>query len=160
MSEPLIFDTSVWIDFLKDKRNPQSDLLTSYVEQEDQVLLIPTILQEVLQGIREDTQYRHIKNIFSYFTVLQLPPAQAAIGAAELYRGLRKKGVTIRKSNDCLIAFYAIELSTSLVHLDGDFELISKHSKLKTWSLAEGRAAYNVYLKVRIHAKSHQHFTF
>jgi predicted nucleic acid-binding protein len=136
MNEPLIFDTSVWIDFLRGKRNPQSDLLTSYIEQEDQVLIIPTILQEVLQGIREDTQYRQIKDIFSYFTVLQLPPIQAAIGAAELCRSLRKKGLTIRKSNDCLIAFYAIELSTSLVHLDSDFELISKHSKLKTWSLA------------------------
>jgi predicted nucleic acid-binding protein len=98
------------------------------------LLFVPTILQEVLQGIREDTQYRQIKDIFSYFAVLQLPPAQAAIGAAELYRGLRKKGVTIRKSNDCLIAFYAIELSTSLVHRDGDFELIGKHSKLKTSS--------------------------
>jgi predicted nucleic acid-binding protein len=139
MSVPLIFDTSVWIDFLRGKRNPQSDLLTSYVEQEDQVLLIPTILQEVLQGIREDTQYRQIKDIFSYFTVLQLPPVQAAIGAAELYGGLRKRGVTIRKSNDCLIAFYAIESSTSLVHLDSDFELISKHSKLKTWSFAARR---------------------
>jgi predicted nucleic acid-binding protein len=133
MSEPLIFDTSVWIDFLKDKSNPEADLLTSYIDQEDQVLLIPTILQEVLQGIREDAQYRQIKEIFSYFTVLQLSPVQAAIGAAELYRGLRKKGVTIRKSNDCLIAFYAIEFSTPLVHRDSDFELISKHSKLKTW---------------------------
>jgi len=100
MSEPLIFDTSVWIDFLKDKSNPEADLLTSYIDHNDQVLLIPTILQEVLQGIREDAQYRQIKEIFSYFTVLQLPPVQAAIGAAELYRGLRKKGVTIRKSND------------------------------------------------------------
>ena len=36
---------------------------------------------------------KHFKEIFSYFTVLQLPPIQAAIGAAELYRGLRKKGM-------------------------------------------------------------------
>jgi len=133
MSEPLIFDTSVWIDFLKNKSNPEADLLTSYIDHDDQVLLIPTILQEVLQGIREDKQYTHIKEIFSYFTVLQIPPAQAAVGAAELYRGLRKKGLTIRKSNDCLIAFYAIEFSTPLVHLDSDFEPISKYSKLKTW---------------------------
>lgn len=133
MSEPLIFDTSVWIDFLKGKNNPQVDLLTLYIDQNDQVLLVPTILQEVLQGIREDAQYRQIKDILSYFTVLQLPPVQAAIGAAELYRGLRKKGLTIRKSNDCLIAFYAIEFSTALVHLDSDFEFVSKHSKLKTW---------------------------
>jgi len=133
MSEPLIFDTSIWIDFLKNRVTPEADLLTSYIEHDDQVLLIPTILQEVLQGIREDKQYVHIKEIFSYFTVLQISPVQAAIGAAELYRGLRKKGLTIRKSNDCLIAFYAIEFSTPLVHSDKDFELISKHSKLKIW---------------------------
>lgn len=134
MNEPLIFDTSVWIDFLRNKRNPESDLLTSYIENNDQVLLIPTILQEVLQGIRSDTQYRKVKEILSYFTVLQMSPVQAAIGAAELYRSLRKKGLTIRKSNDCLIAFYAIEFSTPLAHLDSDFELIGMHSKLKTWS--------------------------
>ncbi|HTQ26569.1 MAG TPA: PIN domain nuclease [Puia sp.] len=133
MSGPLIFDTSVWIDLLKDKSNAEADLLTSYIDHNDQVLLTPTILQEILKGIREDSQYRQIKEILSYFTVLQLAPVQAAIAAAELYRGLRKKGVTIRKSNDCLIAFYAIGFSTPLVHTDSDFELISKHSKLRTW---------------------------
>jgi hypothetical protein len=55
-----------------------------------------------------------------------------------LYRGLRKKRLTIRKSNDCLIAFYAIEFSMPLVHLGTDFELISKHSKLKTWNSKSG----------------------
>jgi predicted nucleic acid-binding protein len=133
MSDPLIFDTSVWVDFLRNKSNSASDLLTSYIEKNDQVLLTPTILQEVLQGIRDDAQYRHIKEILSYFTTLQHPPIQAAVGAAELYRSLRKKGLTIRKSNDCLIAFYAIEFSTPLVHSDSDFNLISKHTKLKTW---------------------------
>ena len=134
MRDQLIFDTSIWVDFLRNKSTPATDLLTGYIEHNDQVLLVPTILQEVLQGIREDTQYRHIKDILSYFTVLQVSPVQAAIGAAELYRSLRKKGLTIRKSNDCLIAFYAIEFSTILVHSDSDFDIISKHSKLKTWA--------------------------
>ncbi len=138
MSEPMIFDTSVWIEFLRNKSNPASDLLTRYIENDDQVLLVPTILQEVLQGVREDSQYSQIKDILSYFTVLQVPPVQAAIGAAELYRGLRKKGLTVRKSNDCLIAFYAIEFSRTLVHLDSDFELIGKHSELKTWKRSAG----------------------
>lgn len=133
MREQLIFDTSVWVDFLRDKSTPSTDLLTGYIEQNDQVLLVPTVLQEVLQGIREDKQYNHIKDIFSYFTILQVSPAHAAIGAAELYRSLRKKGLTIRKSNDCLIAFYAIEFSTVLVHADKDFDIIAEHSKLKIW---------------------------
>ena len=65
MSDPLLFDTSVWIEFLQNKSNPSSDLLTSYIEGNDQVLLTPTILQEVLQGIRDDAQYKHVKEILS-----------------------------------------------------------------------------------------------
>lgn len=133
MSDPLVFDTSVWIDFLHNKSNPASDLLTSYIEGNDQILLTPTILQEILQGIRDNAQYKHIREILSYFTTLQLPPIQAAVGSADLYRSIRKKGLTVRKSNDCLIAFYAIEFSTALVHSDSDFDLIGKHTKLKIW---------------------------
>lgn len=133
MKQRLIFDTSVWIDFLRNKSTPQTDLLTQYIENNDPVIIVPTILQEVLQGIRDDAQYENIKDILSYFTVLQISQVPAAIGAAELYRFLRKKGITIRKSNDCLIAFYAIEFSTPLVHADADFDIISKHSRLKVW---------------------------
>jgi predicted nucleic acid-binding protein len=133
MSDPLIFDTSVWIDLLRYKSNPASDLLAECIDHNDETMLTPTILQEILQGIRKDRQYEHLKDMLSYFPMLQLPPSIAAVGAAELYRSLRKKGLTIRKSNDCLIAFYAIEFSIPLVHLDNDFDLISSHSKLKTW---------------------------
>jgi predicted nucleic acid-binding protein len=134
MSREFIFETSVWIDFLRGKSTPEVSLLTGYIENNHPVILIPTILQEVLQGIREDGQYVHVKDLFSYFTMLQLPPGQAATGAAELYRSLRKKGVTIRKSNDCMIAYYAITSAITLVHTDGDFDLISQHTDLKVWT--------------------------
>ena len=49
-----------------------------------------------------------------------------------LYRSVRKKGVTIRKSNDCLIAYFAISCKAVLLHNDGDFDKIAKHSSLKT----------------------------
>src|SRR5580658_8228577 len=111
MNNQLIFDTSVWINFLRGKNIPQVSLLENYIENNHAVILIPIILQEVLQGIHSDQQYLHIRDIFSYFTMFKLPHVEAAIGAAELYRLLRKKGVTIRKSNDCLIAYYAITAS-------------------------------------------------
>ena len=133
MNLQLIFDTSVWIDFLHSNSTPQADLLSDYVENNYPVVLIPTIVQEILQGIRKDKQYQHIKDILPEFTNIQIPPFQAAIGAAELYRSLRKKGLTIRKSNDCLIAFHAIEYSIPLVHSDNDFDEIGKYSKLKIW---------------------------
>lgn len=65
MKEPLIFDTSVWIDFFNDKNTDKVELLASYIENNDRLLLTPTIVQEILQGIRNDKQYRRIKNILS-----------------------------------------------------------------------------------------------
>jgi predicted nucleic acid-binding protein len=54
-----------------------------------------------------------------------------AIEAANLYRKLRKKGITVRKPNDCLIAVYAIRNNIALLQDDKDFQLIAKYSKLK-----------------------------
>jgi len=133
MSAPLLFDTSVWIDFLNKNDTPQAVLLEEYIKTDSEVLLTPTILQEILQGIRDDKKYAEIKEVLSYYTLLELPPKRTAIGTAELFRSLRKKGVTIRKSNDCLTAYYAISFSIPLVHADRDFDYICKYSKLKVW---------------------------
>jgi predicted nucleic acid-binding protein len=135
MNEALLFDTSVWIDFLNKKNTPEANLLVHYIEKDKPVLLTPTILQEILQGIRDDSKYEKIKEMLTYFTILELPATQAAIGAADLYRSLRKKGATVRKSNDCLIAYYALQFSIPLVHTDADFDHISNHTKLKILKL-------------------------
>lgn len=63
--------------------------------------------------------------------MLQLDPVEAAVGAADLYRSLRKKGVTIRKPNDCLIAYYALFYDVSVLHNDVDFEQIAQHTQLR-----------------------------
>ncbi len=130
MKEPLIFDTSVWIDFLNKKDTREARLLEEYILADDEVLLTPIIFQEILQGIREDNSYREIKATLAYFRLLELPAYDAAKGAADLYRSLRKKGTTIRKSNDCLIAYYAIWFAVPIVHSDRDFGKIAQHSTL------------------------------
>ncbi|MFO7986872.1 MAG: PIN domain-containing protein, partial [Desulfatiglandaceae bacterium] len=53
------------------------------------------------------------------------------VRAAELYRSLRKRGVTIRKPIDCMISAVAIEHNIRLLHNDRDFDHIAKHSKLR-----------------------------
>lgn len=130
MKEPLIFDTSVWINFINKKNTPEAELLETYILEDAQVLITPTILQEILQGVRDDSKYNQIKEMLSYFQLLEMPVYQAAVGAAELFRSLRKQGVTIRKSNDCLIAYFAIWFSVPLVHSDRDFDLMVGHSEL------------------------------
>lgn len=58
---------------------------------------------------------------------------EAALATAELYANLRKKGTTIRKPNDCLIAAFALHFEVELCHNDRDFDLIASHTSLKIW---------------------------
>ena len=95
--------------------------------------MIGIIVQEVLQGVKSDSQYRDIKSHFYTLPSLPEPTFETYTTAAQLYRSLRKKGVTIRKANDCLIACYAIHFSLELCHNDSDFDLISENSSLKIW---------------------------
>ena len=129
MSKGYLFDTSVWIDFFSGKESVETSLLTKHLEEDLPVYICPVILQEVLQGIKNDREYRKIKDSFLALDILNENQVEAAIGAADIYRKLRKEGVTIRKSNDCLIAWFALKNSLDIVHRDRDFEIILENRK-------------------------------
>jgi hypothetical protein len=101
--------------------------------QDNLVCVCPVIIQEVLQGIREDADFEALKEDFKALRILQLEATEVAVAAARLYRALRKKGVTIRKPNDCLIAAYAIHFNVELCHNDVDFDHIAAYTDLKIW---------------------------
>ena len=65
------------------------------------------------------------------FTVLTPNWQESSVLAAKLYFDLRKKGVTIRKSTDCLIASIALQYDFLLVHNDTDFDLLAQNSHLR-----------------------------
>ena len=46
--------------------------------------------------------------------------------AVDIYRTTRKNGITIRKSNDCSIAAYAILNNLVLLQYDRDFKQMQK----------------------------------
>jgi len=126
----VLVDTTVWIDFFADRSEPRVTALQELIENEEDLCLCGVILAEVLQGIRSDADYIKTKDYFA--DLIFLPMGQATfMRAAELYRSLRKRGVTIRKPIDCMIATIAIEHDIRLLHNDRDFDFIAKHSKLR-----------------------------
>lgn len=129
-----LFDSSVWIDYLNKVQNSKTDLLVSYLTQGIAVFTCQTIIQEVLQGIRDDNKHGKVQLILTTQICLSSDPIETAVETAQIYRNLRKKGVTIRKPNDCLIAYYAISNDIELVHNDSDFDLIAQHTSLKIWN--------------------------
>lgn len=98
------------------------------------IVTCPVIIQEILQGIKEEKDFKMVKDSLSGFELLAIDPLEATYGAASLYRQGRKQGITIRKSNDCLIAFYSIFHNATLLHKDEDFNRISQFTALKVLS--------------------------
>jgi predicted nucleic acid-binding protein len=126
----IIFDTSVWIDALNGKKTAAVGLLLEKTLT-NEVVLLPVIIQEILQGIKVDAQFEKVKDNLKGFVIIDSNPIESAIGAAGIYRNLRKKGLTVRKPNDCLIAFYVIKHGLSLVHKDSDFDAIASFTDLR-----------------------------
>ena len=132
----LIVDTSVWIDgFNPKKKTPEKELLIQSIQDDYPIFLCPVIYQEILQGIREDKTFEQVKLILQQYNMVDIDILYATNYAVDLYRHLRKKGITIRKSVDCLIASYAILADMYLLHNDSDFMQIAKQSALKIYKV-------------------------
>lgn len=127
----MIVDTSVWIDFFNGDQNRQSDFLTDAVDSDKTIYLHSIILMEILQGFRSERDHAAVKDILLSFQFVIEDAVPDAIGSSDLYRTLKKQGITIRKSLDCLIAYAAIKNGLPLLHRDRDFDIIAKHTKLK-----------------------------
>jgi predicted nucleic acid-binding protein len=126
----VLVDTTVWIDFFAGRNESHVMSLQELIESEEDLSLCGVILAEVLQGIRSDAEFIKTKEYLG--DLIFLPMRHATfVQAAEIYRSLRKKGVTIRKPVDCMIASVAIEFNIQLLHNDRDFNNIAKHSKLR-----------------------------
>jgi predicted nucleic acid-binding protein len=128
--DTILVDTSVWVNFFKDVDTSANRFLTNNLTNII-IATCPTIVQEILQGVVSETDEQIIKLYFDNLTELTENAYAVAVEAADLYRKLRKKGITVRKPNDCLIAVYAIKNKISLLHDDRDFQLIAEYSSLK-----------------------------
>jgi len=124
-----LIDTSVWIDFFRGVPSRETTLLRDCIGQRDRIFVTGVIAQEILQGIRDDPLYQSIKDYLFLFDRLDVDFSDH-VEAANIYRSLRKTGVTISSPIDCLIAFIAIRHNVSLLHKDSDFTLIAKHYPL------------------------------
>ncbi|MFP4349648.1 MAG: PIN domain nuclease [Desulfococcaceae bacterium] len=126
----ILVDTSVWIDFFAARSLPHVTVLEDLIKHREDICTCGIILTEVLQGIRKDTEFRKTRDLFNTLIWLQMP-YNVFLSSAEIYRILRKKGITIRKPLDCMIASTAIENDVQLLHNDKDFHPIEKHCGLK-----------------------------
>jgi predicted nucleic acid-binding protein len=89
-----------------------------------------SFLIEVLQGFKHDRDYNTARELLTSLAVFTLGGQEIAIKSADNFRLLCKRGITVRKTIDVLIATFCIERKLALLHSDKDFEPFHEYLKL------------------------------
>lgn len=117
-------DTSVWVDFFNGYRSPQSIALATFLDQGDEVATCGVVLAEFFQGLRSARSVRELSPYFREMACLAPSEPETYFRAAELFRGLRARGVTVRSTIDCLIVCLAAQHGYLLLAKDRDIQSI------------------------------------
>jgi predicted nucleic acid-binding protein len=117
----VIVDTTVWIDYLRGTQNSEVKWLDSEMGRQ-RFALTDIILCEVLQGIPDDHLFNRVQRDLLQFEIFATGGTELALTSAQNFRILRKRGYTVRKIVDCLIATFCIMEGHSLLHRDRDFD--------------------------------------
>jgi predicted nucleic acid-binding protein len=98
----------------------------------DEIVTCLPVIQEVLQGFRDEAAFRSARAAMLAIprveTPLDLPVVDEAVA---LYRAARRQGLTVRSSVDCLIAACALRHGLTVLHRDRDYPQLAKISALK-----------------------------
>jgi predicted nucleic acid-binding protein len=123
----VLVDTSVWIEVF---RRPSRVTLASVADIDEVVTCLP-VVQEVLQGFRDEAAFRVAHDSMLAFPIVESPLRWEVFDEAiRLYRSARRAGHTVRSSVDCLIAACALRHGLTVAHHDRDFEAIAQVSPL------------------------------
>ena len=124
----ILVDTSVWIEVFRARRPLDLEAAVDF----DEIVTCLPVVQEVLQGFREEEPYRRAREAMLALPIVESPPARDLfLEAVELYRAARRGGRTVRSSVDCLVAACAIRHDLEVLHRDRDYAALARISALR-----------------------------
>ena len=131
----ILIDTSAWVEFLRDTGSPVCELVDELLSGE--IAICDAVRMEVLAGARDESHLTSLRRLLARASAI---PTQATDydDAAALYRRCRRRGETVRKLIDCLIAAAAIREGIPVLHNDADFDALARHTELRVYE-AESR---------------------
>lgn len=126
----IFVDSSVWIDYLRDLETEQTEKLDSILGNK-RVVIGDLVIAEVLQGSRGAKNFNDAVQLFRRMDFVIVGGYQVVLEAARNYISLRSRGITVRKTIDCLIATRCILSGFELLHNDRDFVPFEEHLGLR-----------------------------
>jgi len=133
----ILVDTSVLIQFLRGEENESTRVFEAIVKEGMPFGISVYTYAEVLQGARDDTEFRLLDEYLGSQTIYAPQPGRETYKeAATIFYKLRRQGITIRGLVDVLIALTAIHNDLQLLHNDKDFEFMKAvESRLRTLTI-------------------------
>jgi predicted nucleic acid-binding protein len=121
----VLVDTSVWVDFFNGVDTAEVDELDALFGS-GRILTGDLILAELLQGFFRNADHRRARRLLAAIPYADLVGRGVALAAADNYRKLRSRSVTIRKTIDVLIGTFCILNGHELLHSDRDFDPMAR----------------------------------
>jgi predicted nucleic acid-binding protein len=130
----ILVDTSVLIQFLRGDENDKVTIFERLIKDNQPFGISVYTYAEVLQGARDDREYRKLDAYLSTQRIFEPNPGIGTFReAASVYYTMKRKGFTLRGFIDVLIALTATHNNLTLLHRDRDFEhMKGALEKLKT----------------------------
>jgi predicted nucleic acid-binding protein len=126
-------DTSAVIEFLRASGH-STHLTARRAYQAEELAVTDPVIMEVLAGAAQ----RNVETVRRGLSDLRFLPVVGLVDfetAADVYRRCRSGGETVRSMVDCLIAAVAIREEVEVLHNDADFDVIARHTALRTVAL-------------------------
>ena len=124
----ILIDTSAWIEFLRDTGSPTCQAVDALLA--DDIASCDVVAMELLAGARDEQHLRDLRGLLARAVAISMTPEDYETAAA-LYRTCRRRGDTVRKLIDCLIAAVAIRADVAVLASDSDFEILRRHTELR-----------------------------
>ncbi len=124
----VLVDSSVWIGFFSG-HEPDVARVKNLLAVVNRVVICGVVIQEVVQGIRSERRRDHVAGRLSLLPFVEAG-CEEHLEAAELYAGLRKRGITVPPA-DALIATLSIRNRHELLTCDRHFDAIAEQTRLR-----------------------------
>ena len=122
----ILVDSSVWVDFFRNRPTAQADWLDRNLGVEG-LVVGDLILAEVLRGLEDERGFEAAGRWLGRLEHVVLGGMDIAVQAARNDRALRSRGLTVRGTVDLIIATRCLADGLQLLHCDHDFDALEEH---------------------------------
>ncbi len=126
-----LVDSSAWIEYFRRTESPVDLKLDELVREGAELVATEPVLIELLAGARNAAEEMAVRRTLATCRMVGVEGPRDWEHGAAIYAVSRRRGTTVRRHIDCLIAAVAIRAGVPILARDRDYESISQHTALQ-----------------------------